>query len=173
MFLNRLQLVDYRLESACSLDLGASWVAFTGPNGTGKTNLLDAVHFLCLGRSYFTRQDSQLVRFGSRGFRLEGRFGPLPSLDLPNASVSGLDENRVTVVYKTGVGKEMAVNQVVYPRLSEHLGRMPVVMIAPGDTILLEGTGAERRRFTDMLLAQTKPDYVQALLKRDHLLGQR
>ena len=173
MFLNRLQLVDYRLESACSLDLGASWVAFTGPNGTGKTNLLDAVHFLCLGRSYFTRQDSQLVRFGSRGFRLEGRFGPLPSPDLPNPSVNGRDETQVTVVYRTGVGKEMAVNQVVYPRLSEHLGRMPVVMIAPGDTILLEGTSAERRRFTDMLLAQTKPDYVQALLKRDHLLGQR
>lgn len=163
VFLNRLQLVDYRLQANGRLDLGASWVAFTGPNGTGKTNLLDAIHFLCLGRSYFTRQDGQLVRFGCRGFRLDGWFGPS----------SALEETRVSVVYKTGAGKEMSMNEVVYPRLSEHLGRMPVVMIAPGDTVLLEGTGAERRRFVDMLLAQTHPDYVQALLKRDHLLSQR
>jgi DNA replication and repair protein RecF len=163
VFLNRLLLVDYRLQANCRLELGAAWVAFTGPNGTGKTNLLDAVHFLCLGRSYFTRQDGHLVRFGTRGFRLEGWFG----------SNNGIEETRVSVVYKPGVGKEMAINEVVYPRLSEHLGRMPVVMIAPGDTVLLEGSGAERRRFVDMLLAQTQPDYVQALLKRDHLLSQR
>ncbi|MFM7379815.1 MAG: AAA family ATPase, partial [Bacteroidota bacterium] len=72
--MHRLHVLDFRLESSRVLDLEPGWIAFTGPNGCGKTNLLDAIHFLCLGRSYFTRQDAQLVRFGQRGFRIEGHF---------------------------------------------------------------------------------------------------
>ncbi len=191
MFLTTLEAVDFRLESGRTLDLGRDWVAFTGPNGSGKTNWLDAVHFLCLGRSYFTRQDRNLVRFGQRGFRLVGQFGagrPAAGPDGAGRPAAGSDgagrpaagplqgeplSAQITVVYKTGGGKEVAVNGRLYDRLSEHLGRFPVVMVAPGDLVLLEGGATERRRMVDMMLAQSSPDYVHVLLRRDHFLAQR
>jgi len=165
--LHRLHVLDFRLESSRALDLEAGWIAFTGPNGCGKTNLLDAVHFLCLGRSYFTRQDAQLVRFGQRGFRIEGHFQAQHSGEHP------VPKAKVTVVYKPGSSKELALDDVPYKRLSEHLGKFPAVMVTPGDLVLIEGGSTERRKWLDMMLAQVYPDYVGRLLRRDHFLGQR
>ncbi len=167
MNLHRLYVLDFRLESSRALDLEPVWIAFTGPNGCGKTNLLDAIHFLCLGRSYFTRQDTQLVRFGQRGFRIEGHF------QAQNSEGHPLQEAQVTVVYKPGTPKELALDDVPYKRLSEHLGKFPAVMVTPGDLVLIEGGSTERRKWLDMMLAQVFPDYVGRLLRRDHFLGQR
>ncbi len=168
MNLHLLQVLDFRLESNRELVLDTDWVAFTGPNGCGKTNLLDAIHFLCLGRSYFTRQDAQLVRFGQRGFRIAGHFQAQNSEGHPS------QEAKVTVVYKPGThSKEMALDDVPYKRLSEHLGKFPAVMVTPGDLVLIEGGSTERRKWLDMMLAQVYPDYVGRLLRRDHFLGQR
>ncbi|MFM7912063.1 MAG: AAA family ATPase [Bacteroidota bacterium] len=151
MNLHRLHVLDFRLESCRTLDLEAGWIAFTGPNGCGKTNLLDAIHFLCLGRSYFTRQDTQLVRFGQRGFRIEGHF------QAQNSEGHSLQEAHVTVVYKPGTPKELALDDVPYKRLSEHLGKFPAVMVTPGDLVLIEGGSTERRKWLDMMLARSIP----------------
>lgn len=167
MNLYRLEVLDFRLEQRRELDLGADWVAFTGPNGCGKTNLLDAIHYLCLGRSYFTRQDGHLVRFGQRGFRIEGHFKPGSSVSQPGSSA------KVTVVFKPGNPKELTLDDVPYKRMSEHLGKFPAVMVTPGDLVLIEGGSSERRKWLDMMLAQVYPGYVSQLLRRDHFLGQR
>jgi len=165
--LHRLQVLDFRLEQSRELILDADWVAFTGPNGCGKTNLLDAIHYLCLGRSYFTRQDGQLVRFGQRGFRIEGHFRTNGPLEQPRQG------GKVTVIFKPGSPKELALDDIPYKRMSEHLGKFPAVMVTPGDLLLIEGGSTDRRKWLDMMLAQVCPDYVGRLFRRDHFLGQR
>jgi DNA replication and repair protein RecF len=172
--LHRLEVLDFRLEHRRELILDAGWVAFSGPNGCGKTNLLDAIHYLCLGRSYFTRQDGQLVRIGQRGFRIEGHFkAGYPLGQTCNLADHSRESAKVTVVFKPGTPKELTLDDVPYKRISEHLGKFPAVMVTPGDLLLIDGGSTDRRKWLDMMLAQVYPDYVSKLLRRDHFLGQR
>lgn len=127
----------------------------------GKTNLLDAVHYLCFTRSYFSRNDALNVHHGSQGFRLEGHF-----------SLDGKDEKAVCILRETG-RKEFLLNDEPYPRFSKHIGRYPCVVIAPDDVELIIGGSEERRTFVDTLLSQLDPVYLQALINYTKILQQR
>ena len=106
-----------------------------GKNGLGKTNLLDAIHYLCFTKSYFTRQDALNTLHGYKGFRLEGQF-----------QINGHEEKAVCVVRETGK-KEFSLNDQWYSRFSQHIGHYPCVVIAPDDVQLIIG-GSEERRIT-------------------------
>jgi DNA replication and repair protein RecF len=136
-------------------------VAISGRNGIGKTNLLDAIYFLCFTKSYFQRSDASLVQHGAQGLRVSGRFRQNQQL----VEVSG-------VIRETGK-KTFSVDGQPYDRLSDHIGRFPAVLIAPDDVqIILDGS-EERRRFLDALLSQVDPVYLQELMKYNKLLQQR
>src|SRR5687768_3403828 len=106
-----------------------------GRNGAGKTNLLDAVYYLCFTKSYFSRAEQYNVQSGSTGFRLEGNF---ILLDRPEKAVCILRENGK---------KEFLVNDIPYEKFSQHIGHYPCVVIAPDDAILVTGGSEERRKF--------------------------
>ncbi len=136
-------------------------VAISGRNGIGKTNLLDAIYFLCFTKSYFQRSDANLVQHGAQGLRVSGQFSR--------------GENRVEVtgiIRETGK-KTFQVDGVPYERLSDHIGRFPAVFIAPDDVQIILGGSEERRRFLDALFSQLDPVYLQELMKYNRLLQQR
>lgn len=136
-------------------------VGICGRNGRGKTNLLDAIHYLCFTKSYFTRQDTLSTQHGCKGFRIEG------SLHL-----RGEAEKAVCVLRENGK-KEFSINDQAYARFSEHIGRYPCVVIAPDDVQLIIGGSEDRRKFIDTLLAQLDRAYLQALILYTRILQQR
>ncbi len=132
-----------------------------GSNGAGKTNLLDAIHYLCFTRSYFGRLDAGHVLHGASGFRIEGQF-----------STEQEEEKAVCILRETG-RKEFLVNETAYDKFSRHIGRYPAVVIAPDDASLITGSSEFRRKFLDALLSQLDADYLQALITYSKVLLQR
>ena len=127
----------------------------------GKTNLLDAVHYLCFTKSYFTRSDAANVNHGSLGFRLEGHF-----------TLNEKPEKAVCILRETGK-KEFSLNDEQYTKFSKHIGRYPCVVIAPDDVELIIGGSEERRKFVDTILSQLDHVYLQALINYTKILQQR
>ncbi|MBB1284708.1 DNA replication/repair protein RecF [Flavisolibacter sp. BT320] len=136
-------------------------VGICGRNGAGKTNLLDAIHYLCFTKSYFSRTDAANVKHGSQGFRIEGHL-----------QLNGHAEKAVCILRETGK-KEFLLNDEAYSRFSKHIGRYPCVVIAPDDVELIIGGSEERRRFVDTILSQLDPVYLQALIHYTKILQQR
>ena len=136
-------------------------VGLSGPNGVGKTNLLDAIYYLCFTRSYFSRTDAGSVQTGSLGFRLEGDW-----------IKQGQYCKTVCIVRENGK-KEIWVDQELCAKFSTHIGKFPAVFIAPDDVILITGGAEERRRFIDTLLSQLDPDYLKILIRYNKILQER
>jgi DNA replication and repair protein RecF len=136
-------------------------VGLCGPNGIGKTNLLDAIYYLCFTKSYFSRTDSGSVQIGSQGFRLEA-----------NWQQQGQNHKTVCIVRENGK-KELWVDQEQCPKFSAHIGRFPIVFIAPDDVILITGGSEERRRFVDTILSQIDPEYLKMLIRYNKILQER
>lgn len=132
-----------------------------GPNGIGKTNLLDAIYYLCFTKSYFAATDSQNATTGSAGFRIDG--------DMRLAEEAF---NVVCILRETG-RKEFSVNDDLYSRVSSHIGKFPCVMIAPDDVAIITEGGESRRRFINTLLSQLSSEYLQALISYNKVLQQR
>lgn len=127
----------------------------------GKTNLLDAIYFLCMGKSYFNLPDSLVVNHGAAFMRLEGHFAK-----------AGKPE-RIVVKSIPRKKKELERNDIPYRRLSEHVGLLPVVMIAPDDVYLVSEGSEMRRRFLDNTLSQLDNRYLQHLIIYNKVLQQR
>lgn len=136
-------------------------VGICGRNGAGKTNLLDAIHYLCFTKSYFSRSDAANVKHGGIGFRMEGHL-----------VLNGNEEKAVCILRETGK-KEFLLNDEAYSRFSKHIGRYPCVVIAPDDVELIIGGSEERRRFMDTILSQLDHVYLQALIHYTKILQQR
>ncbi len=161
MYLSELSLTNFKNHAARSLRLSPQLNAFVGDNGTGKTNLLDAIYYLALSKSAFQRLDQQHIRHGQDFFRLQGLF------------CDGQDQYRVACQLRAGAKKVLTVNQVPYERISDHIGRFPVVLMAPDDTDLIRGGSEGRRRFFDGVLAQLDNRYLSDLMDYNRLLAQR
>jgi len=159
--LHSIKLVNFKNYAQRALELSPRLNCFVGLNGTGKTNLLDAVHVLCLTRSHRNLPDKNLIRHGESFFRVEGVF-----------EQAG-ERSQVAIKFANGQRKEIERNGSSYPRLIDYVGRFPVVMIAPDDIVLVQDGSEERRRFLDATLSQIFPEYLQNLLTYNALLKQR
>lgn len=127
----------------------------------GKTNLLDAIYYLCMGKSYFVPNDRYLSLHGTDFFRIEGHFDR--------------EEKREKIVAKVipKKKKELERNGVPYAKLSEHIGFLPVVIIIPDDTLLATEGSEARRRFLDNTISQLDPLYLKHLIQYQKVLRQR
>lgn len=156
-----ISLLQFKNYSNRSFSITDRIVAICGNNGVGKTNLLDAIHYLCFTKSYFTRLDAGNVQQGRTGFRLEA---DIVLHDKPEKAVCILRENGK---------KEFSINGQPYEKFSQHIGRYPCVVIAPDDALLITGGSEERRKFLDALLSQLDAVYLQHLIVYTKVLQQR
>lgn len=163
MILHRLSLINYKNIPATTLDLSPRMNCFIGHNGAGKTNVLDAVHFLSFCHSAQTPVDAQVIRHDEPFMLIEGEYGN----DHDDDSIS------VTCGLKRGMKKHFKRNGKEYKRLSEHIGRIPLVVVAPADTLLIDGTSEERRKLMDMVISQYDHTYLDALNRYNKALQQR
>lgn len=177
----KLTLTQFKNYSFSSFNFTERIVGICGLNGKGKTNLLDAIYYLCFTKSYFTKTDGLNSQFNTNGFRLEGIFeqavfknndlSPLINFNEPPATDH--NTNKVVCIFK-GVGKkEFLLNDVPYVKFSEHIGKFPCVIIAPDDVELITGGSEDRRRFLDTVISQMDIVYLHQLIIYTKVLQQR
>ena len=159
--LREISLVQFRNYHLQSFPFTEKIIGICGLNGTGKTNLLDAIYYLSFSRSYHNRSDAQNVEHGQQGFRLEGSFHIREA------------EHRVVCIVRETLKKERILNGEPCKKLSEQVGKFPVVMIAPDDIALITGGGEERRKWLDTLLSQLDATYLQSLISYQRIVTQR
>ncbi len=159
--INHIKLTQFRNAHSAGFSFENRITAICGLNGTGKTNLLDAIYYLCFTKSYFVKTDSSAVQKGSSGFSLHGSF-----------TVSA-DDLAVSLILRENGKKELSVDQEPITPFSSHIGKFPVVFIAPDDVILITGGSEERRKFIDTLLSQLDHDYLLQLIRYNKFLQDR
>ncbi len=161
MHLEKIILTQFKNYEAQTLTFSPKINCFVGRNGMGKTNLLDAIFYLCLCKSYFLASDSDVILRGSDFLRLEGYF-------LKN-------NRREKIVAKVQPRKKKVFerNDSLYNALSDHIGFLPIVMFAPDDTLLAKEGSEERRRFMDAVLSQIDNQYLTHLIFYNKNLEQR
>lgn len=161
MQIDQLILTNFKNYEKERFSFSPHFNCLVGRNGMGKTNLLDAIYYLCMGKSYFIPNDRHLALHGTEFFRLEGHF-----------LREGKNEKIVAKVMPRKQ-KELERNTVAYAKLSEHVGLLPVVIIIPDDTLLATEGSEERRRFLDNTISQLDPVYLRHLIQYQKVLRQR
>ena len=160
LHIRNISIVQFKNYTGRNFRFHQRIVGITGRNGSGKTNLLDAIYYLCFTRSYFTVSESQNTQYQTNGFRLEGLLDRNGSTE------------KVVCTLKEGK-KEISLNDDKYEKFSRHIGQFPAVMIAPDDAEIITGGSEERRKWLDTLLSQLNPDYLEHLITYQKVLLQR
>lgn len=161
MILRSLHLTNFKNIGQCALDFSPNINCFLGDNGMGKSNLLDAIHFLSFCKSFSGISDQQLIRRGEDFAMLRGDY-----------LRHGIDEE-ISAGLSTAKRKSFKRSGKEYQRLSAHIGLFPLVMIAPADSELIAGSSDVRRRFIDMVISQSDQRYLEALIRYNRALTQR
>lgn len=161
LFLHSISLIQFKNYANRSFEFTKKVTGICGNNGVGKTNVLDAIHYLCITKSYFSNSDAVSVQHGTQGFRIQGLM-----------ELGGVTEKALCILRETGK-KEFTINDEAYARFSQHIGRYPCVVIAPDDAVLIMGGSEERRSFLDSLLSQIDSDYLISLIQYNKILQQR
>jgi DNA replication and repair protein RecF len=165
MILEKLSVINYKNIASATLELSPKINCFIGQNGVGKTNVLDAIYFLSFCRSANNPIDSQVIMHGQEFFMLEGFYSEELKVDSYDYHIScGL---------KRGTKKHFKRNKKEYKRLSEHIGLIPVVVVAPSDTLLIDGGSEERRRLMDLVISQYDRSYIESMNRYNKALQQR
>lgn len=162
MILNRLSILNYKNIREATISLSPKLNCFIGSNGVGKTNVLDAVHYLSFCRSAFNPIDSQVIMHNQDFLVLEGNY-----------TTDEGEEEQIYCGMKRGTKKHFKRNKKEYRRLSQHIGLIPLVFASPSDSVLIEGGSEERRRLLDLVISQYDHAYIEALSAYNKALQQR
>lgn len=158
MFIRKLQLTNYKNHEKKVLFFDKNLVAFVGLNGIGKTNILDSIYHLCIGKSYFTNYDKNCIQTEKDFFRISCTFD---------------NQDEILVINEFGKKKKIFLNDVEYEKNRYHVGKYPIVLLAPDDNILIIGGSEERRKLIDQTLSQIDAQYLEHLINYNHILKQR
>ena len=175
MILKKLSILNYKNISEAQLELSPKMNCFIGPNGAGKTNVLDVVYYLSFCRSASNPIDSQVIRHEEPFCLIEGEYEDEMRNENGEMGNGIITPHReiVSVGMKRGQKKHFKRNKKEYRRLSEHIGLIPLVVVSPSDTLLIEGGSEERRRLMDMVISQYDRTYIDHLSRYNTALAQR
>lgn len=162
MYLRELKLTNFKNCESADLLLSENVNCFVGLNGAGKTNILDSIYYLSFCKSFFVATDKQNIRHEQDFFAIHGVY-----------SHEGKDDEMVSCVQRRDAKKSFRFNKKEYDRLSDHIGKFPLVMISPYDRDLINEGSELRRKFIDGVISQFDPLYLNALLKYNRALQQR
>lgn len=163
MTLDSLQLLFFKNYEAATLQFAPGINCFIGDNGSGKTNLLDAIHYLSLTKSALTAVDANSIKQGADFFVVRGKF----------SADKGADTETIQVSLRHGQKKTLTHNKQAYERMADHIGRYPAVLVSPYDTDLIREGSEERRKYFDSLLSQFDHGFLDVLISYNALLRQR
>ncbi len=161
MFLKRLSLLNYKNFESQDFVFDDKINCIVGPNGIGKTNVLDAIYHLSFGKGYFNPISSQNVKHDEDFFVIDGEYKKNDR------------EEKIVCSLKRGAKKIIKRNGKIYDRLSDHIGLLPLVIISPADRDLIIEGSETRRKFMDGVIAQSDKKYLQDLIKYNKVLAQR
>lgn len=161
LFLHKLSLVSFKNYAHADVIFSERFNCITGNNGEGKTNLLDAIHYLSFTKSYFNPIDSQNIFHDAPLFVIQGEFK------------SGDTMAEVYCAQKRGDRKLVKLNKKEVIRFADHIGMFPVVMTSPSDIeLILEGSEI-RRKFADSIISQYDREYLEDIIAYTKILLQR
>ncbi|TVQ89078.1 MAG: DNA replication/repair protein RecF [Bacteroidetes bacterium] len=161
MHLQSLTLLNFKNYHEVKLDFLSRINCFAGNNGSGKTNLLDAIYYLSFCKGFCNPSDIQNILFDEEFFVIQGQY-----------KVNG-NKDELYCAVKKGQRKVFKRNKKEYDRLADHIGFYPLVLIYPGDVHLIQGGSDERRKFVDGVIAQYNKEYLHRLLDYNKALLQR
>lgn len=161
MYLRKLSLTNFKNYNTAIFEFSPKINCFTGNNGVGKTNVLDSIHYLSLTKSFFNIIDSANIKHSRDFFIIEGVF-----------SRNG-EEDSVFCSFHRQRQKLLKLNGKEYHKLTGHVGKFPVVMVSPYDSILITEGSEERRRFLNKIISQYDAVYLDAVLNYNKVLQQR
>ena len=164
MWISTLNILNYRNIREASLEFSPKLNCFVGLNGQGKTNVLDAIYLLSFAKSAFTSQDSLNITHGEEMAMVQGKY------ETNDQMVNGFT---ISCGLRKGVKKQFRRDKKDYPRLIDHIGLIPLVMISPSDQQLIDEGSDERRRFMDVVISQLDRKYLDCLTTYNALLKQR
>lgn len=161
MYLKKLSLINFKNYAEADLAFSKHINCFSGNNGEGKTNVLDAIHYLSFCKSFFNAIDSQNIQHEAPFFVIQGLFE--------------INENEEEVYcgQKRNQKKQFKRNKKEYSRLADHIGLIPLVMVSPADSELITEGSESRRKFIDSVIAQYNRDYLDSLIKYNKVLSHR
>ena len=161
MLLQKLRCFQFKNYATIELSFARQLNCLIGANGAGKTNLLDAIHYLCLTKSAFNPIDAQNIRHGQDKMAIQGQF-----------SKAGKN-HEVQCMVERNQGKSFKIDDKPYTKLRDHFGRFPVVFTTPYDAELIQGKSEVRRKFFDSILCQVDRVYLNTLIHYQRVLKQR
>lgn len=161
MHLETLQLINFKNYAEARVEFSSAINVLVGKNGSGKTNLLDAIYYLALTKSAVSPADNFCIRQGQQKFFLRGAFHQINNI------------NEITASFHLGSKKLFREGANEYQKLSDHIGKYPVVLVAPDDTNLVTEGSEARRRFFDSILSQIDRNYLESLIQYNQVLKQR
>lgn len=162
MTLDKIEILNFKNIPQASLQFSAGVNCLLGMNGMGKSNLLDAIHLLSMARTMASLPDASLVKHGEELMLVKGDF---------NTEAGATDS--ISCGIAKGKRKSLKRNGKEYSKLSEHIGRYPIVISTPDDSRIVSGSGEERRKLIDMVISQADPAYLGALIQYNKALENR
>lgn len=163
MYLEKIKISNFKSYSDVEVSFSHNINCLVGNNGVGKTNLLDSIYYLSFSKSYFNSADNQNIKFNEEFFAIHGSY------ILPGTT----DLQQVSCIQKRGQSKQIKYNKKLYSKISDHIGKIPLVMISPYDQDLIQGGSEIRRKFLDGVISQTDNLYLEQLLQYQKALEQR
>ncbi len=163
MYLDTLSIAHYKNISEEELNFSPSLNCFVGANGSGKTNVLDAIHYLSLTKSALRTSDTGCIEHGEQFFILKGKY----------SSHSDEKSHTISATFQRGKGKKFMHSTKEYERLGDHIGRFPLVIVTPADVELISDGAEYRRRFINTLFSQIDAEYLSLMVKYNGVLAQR
>ncbi len=159
--IQKIKLTNYKNYTFKAIDFSEKLNFVVGNNGIGKTNLLDAIYYSCLTKSYLSSSDLMVPNFLDNFFRIETHF------------ILNSDNQLLEIKYLKQEKKEIFVNKAKIEKQSEFVGRFPCVIITPDDNQLILGSSEIRRKFLDVTLCQFSSEYLANLIVYTKILVQR
>ena len=158
MHIDKIKLINFKNYNSLNQIFSSNINFLFGKNGSGKTNLMDAVYYLSFGRSAISNIDSDVIKHEKKFFKIEGKYS---------------NNNIYKCTFKAPKEKNIYENDNRYDKIKEHIGKIPAVFITPNNISLIRNYSSERRRFFDLLFSQIDKSYLDNLISYNRLLKQR
>ena len=161
MIITKLSLLNFKNHSERNFEFSTQINCFVGNNGVGKTNILDALHYLSMAKSFLGNKDLNNIKIDEDFFTIEGTID------------DGEKENIIKIQQPKEAKKVIKKNDKSYERIADHIGFLPSVIISPYDSNLISDSGESRRKFLDAMISQTDSDYLFNLIQYQKTVQQR